>query len=64
MPFIAWANSIDPDQLAHTYQLNQTANSADSDQTAWMCRLIWIYAVRVHVYMEERVNFMLLYLTK
>jgi hypothetical protein len=37
--------------------INQTVNSSDPDQMAWMCRLIWIYTVHpCHkgVYMEER----------
>jgi hypothetical protein len=59
--FIAWANSVDPNQLVHPCDLIRSytvcflvrnnlrtvkANGADpQDQMAQMCQLIWIYTV-------------------
>jgi hypothetical protein len=60
--FIAWTNSVDPDQLAYPYRLKrmytvgffislvifyQNATSADPDQMAQMSWLIWIYTVGI-----------------
>jgi hypothetical protein len=62
MPFMAWANSVDPDHSAHPCHpirictvhflvrnnlINQKANSVDPDQMAQMFHLIWIYIVTV-----------------
>jgi hypothetical protein len=52
---MAWADSADPDRhlirictvqlLIRNNLINQEVNSADPDQTAGMCQLIWIYTV-------------------
>jgi hypothetical protein len=34
--------------FSHFGQINLKVNSADADETAWMCWLIWIYTVLSH----------------